>query len=41
MVRLELGLGLEVVGFRVYSVPPPGETLNGEGYKIQKVLCPC
>jgi hypothetical protein len=31
MGTLELGLGLEVLGFRV--APPPGETIRGEEYK--------
>jgi hypothetical protein len=39
MGRLELGLKLEVLGFKV--VPPLGETTKGEGYKTQKVFLPC
>jgi hypothetical protein len=38
MGRLELGLGLEVLGFRV--VPPSRENRKGEGFKIEQVFLP-
>jgi hypothetical protein len=34
MDRLELSVGSEVLGFRM--APPLGETMKGEGYKIQR-----
>jgi hypothetical protein len=37
MGRLELGLGLEVLGFRV--APPLGETTKEEKYKSQEAFC--
>jgi hypothetical protein len=38
MGRLELSLGLKVVGFRFKVVSPPEETTNGKGYKIQEAF---
>jgi hypothetical protein len=38
MGRLELGLGLEVLEFRV--VPPPRENTKGEGYKTKQTFLP-
>jgi hypothetical protein len=36
MGRLELGLGLEVLGFR--AAPPLGETTKGEEIKVERLL---
>ncbi len=37
MSKLELGLGLEVLGFR--TAPPLGKTTKGEEYKTQEPFC--
>ncbi len=37
MSKLELGLGLEVLGFR--AAPPLGKTTKGEEYKTQEPYC--
>jgi hypothetical protein len=37
--RLELGLRLEVLGFK--AMPRPRETTKGEGYKTQEVFLSC
>jgi len=39
MGKLELGLGLKALGFKV--APPLGETTKGKGYKTQKAFLPC
>jgi hypothetical protein len=36
MGRLELGLGLEVLGFR--AAPPLGETTKGEEIKVKRLF---